>query len=193
MSASCRPWVSPPPWWMTPPPPMASTGSRYSTRHAVVITFGRRTENDAVTTEYDPPHRAAMRGTSPNAPFLVTLTFAQVGDDTSVDVTSEIWLRGVARVFGPLVGAVYGYGWSRGLANLKLEHLDAVQPKIQTNRLNLCSRRTQHVGWFHWMPSRSSKSRITQLNEKSNENIGRCNPHLKVAAAVNLLTRLVED
>ena len=37
-----------------------------STRHAVVTTFGRRTENDAVTTEYDPPHRAAMRGTSPS-------------------------------------------------------------------------------------------------------------------------------
>ena len=90
-----------------------------STRHAVVTTFGRRTENDAVTTEYDPPHRAAMRGTSPSAPFLVTLTFAPVGDGTSVVVASEIWLRGAGRIFGPLVGTLYGLGWSRGLANLK--------------------------------------------------------------------------
>lgn len=100
--------------WTSPPPHGVG-----STRHAVVTTLGRRTENDAVTTEYEPPHRAAMRGTSPNAPFLVTLTFAPVGDGTSVEVASEIWLRGATRIFGPLVGAVYGWGWSRGLANLK--------------------------------------------------------------------------
>ena len=100
--------------WTSPPPHGVG-----STRHAVVTTFGRRTENDAVTTEYEPPHRAAMRGTSPNAPFLATLTFAPVGDGTNVEVTSEIWLRGAARIFGPLVGVAYGWGWSRGLANLK--------------------------------------------------------------------------
>lgn len=100
-------WTSPPPYGVG------------STRHAAVTTFGRRTENDAVTTEYDPPHRAAMRGTSPNAPFLVTLTFATVADGTRVEIASEIGLNGPARIFGPLVAAVYGRAWARGLAKLK--------------------------------------------------------------------------
>ena len=100
--------------WTSPPPHGVG-----STRHAVVRMYGRRQENDAVTTEYDPPHRAAMRGTTPNAPFLVTLTFATEGDGTRVEVVSEIDLRGAARLFGPLVAAIYGRGWARGLATLK--------------------------------------------------------------------------
>ena len=90
-----------------------------STRHAVVTMLGRRTENDAVATEYKPPHRAVMMGTSPNAPFVVELTFARDGDDTDVEVISEIGLRGAARLLGPLVTAMYGRAWARGLANLK--------------------------------------------------------------------------
>jgi uncharacterized protein YndB with AHSA1/START domain len=97
-------------------PPRHGVGS---TRHAVVTMFGRRTENDAVATEYQPPHRAAMQGTSPNAPILVTLVFAKDGDGTRVDVTSEITLRGAMRIFGPLVGALYGRAWARGLVKLK--------------------------------------------------------------------------
>jgi hypothetical protein len=46
--------------------------------------YGRRTENDAIVTEYEPPYRAAMRGTSPNAPFVGTLVFAPEGDGTRV-------------------------------------------------------------------------------------------------------------
>src|SRR4029077_13260299 len=53
-----------------------------STRHAVVTMLGRRTENDAVTTGYQPPHRAAMKGTSQNAPFSVLLQFAPDRDGT---------------------------------------------------------------------------------------------------------------
>jgi uncharacterized protein YndB with AHSA1/START domain len=90
-----------------------------STRHAVVTMLGRRSENDAVATEFQPPHRAVMRGTSPNAPFVVTLNFAQDGAGTRVDVTSEITLQGASRIFGPLVSAIYGRAWTRGLANLK--------------------------------------------------------------------------
>jgi uncharacterized protein YndB with AHSA1/START domain len=90
-----------------------------STRHAVVTMFGRRSENDAVATEFQPPHRAVMRGTSPNAPFVVTLAFAPDGTGTRVEVSSEIALQGASRIFGPLVSAVYGRAWARGLANLK--------------------------------------------------------------------------
>jgi len=90
-----------------------------STRHAVATVLGRRTENDAVATEFQPPHRAAMKGTSPNAPFLVVLTFARVGDGTRVEVTSEIRLRGAMRILGPVVTLVYGRACARGLAHLK--------------------------------------------------------------------------
>jgi uncharacterized protein YndB with AHSA1/START domain len=100
--------------WTSPPPHGVG-----STRHAVATMLGRRTENDAVTTEYQPPRRAAMKGTSPNAPFLVTLEFAPDLDGTRVDVTSEITLRGASRIVGPVVSAWYGRSWARGLANLK--------------------------------------------------------------------------
>ncbi len=90
-----------------------------STRHAVVTVLGRRIENNTVVTEYQPPHRAVMEGTSPGAPFLVVLIFARVGDGTRVDVTSEIRLRGAMRILGPVVTVVYGRAWARGLAHLK--------------------------------------------------------------------------
>ena len=100
--------------WTSPPP--RGVGS---TRHAVVTVFGRRMENDAVATEYEPPSRAAMAGTTPNAPFVVSLDLATVGGGTRVVVTSEITLRGVGRIFGPVVAAIYGRAWARGLENLK--------------------------------------------------------------------------
>jgi uncharacterized protein YndB with AHSA1/START domain len=101
-------WTSPPPYGVG------------STRHAIVTMFGRRTENDAVTTEYDPPHRAAMRGTTPNAPFDATLTFAPNGDGTRVEVITDFHLGGWTRPFGPLVTALYGRAWARGLKTLKV-------------------------------------------------------------------------
>jgi uncharacterized protein YndB with AHSA1/START domain len=100
--------------WTSPPPHGVG-----STRHAVATVLGRRSENDAVATEFQPPHRAAMAGTSPNAPFLVVLTFASVGDGTRVEVTSEFRLRGAMRILGPIVAVVYGRAWARGLARLK--------------------------------------------------------------------------
>jgi carbon monoxide dehydrogenase subunit G len=100
--------------WTSPPPHGVG-----STRHAVITVLGRRTENDAVATEYQPPHRATMQGTSKNAPFLVTLLFAPDGDGTRVEVTSEITLHGAMRILGPLFAALYGRSWARGLANLK--------------------------------------------------------------------------
>jgi uncharacterized protein YndB with AHSA1/START domain len=100
--------------WTSPPPHGIG-----STRHAVVTMFGRRQENDAVTTEFDRPHRAAMRGTTANAPFAVTLTFATAGEATDVEVLSEISLHGLGRVFGPPFALVYGRMWARGLSKLK--------------------------------------------------------------------------
>ena len=100
--------------WTSPPPHGVG-----STRHAVIRMRGRRSENDAVVTEYDPPHRAVIAGTSPNAPFVGTLVFGREGDATRVEVTTEFALRGVARIVGPIFAAWYGRAWARGLETLK--------------------------------------------------------------------------
>ena len=100
--------------WTTPPPHGVG-----STRHAVVRMAGRTTENDAVVTEDDPPHRASIAGTSPNAPFVGTFVFAREGEATSVEVTIDLSLRGPARNVGPLVAAWYRRMWVQGLATLK--------------------------------------------------------------------------
>jgi uncharacterized protein YndB with AHSA1/START domain len=100
--------------WTSPPP--RGVGS---TRHAVVRMRGRRSENDAIVTEYDPPYRAAMAGTSPNAPFVGTLVFRREGESTLVEVTTVFALRGASRIAGPLFAAWYGRAWARGLETLK--------------------------------------------------------------------------
>ena len=99
--------------WTSPPPHGLG-----STRRAVVRMLGRTSENDAITTAYEPPHLAAMQGTSPNAPFLATLRFAGVGDATRVDVTIDFQMRGAARLVGPPVAWLYGMAWRRGMRNL---------------------------------------------------------------------------
>jgi uncharacterized protein YndB with AHSA1/START domain len=100
--------------WTSPPP--RGIGS---TRHAVVRMGGRTTENDAVVTEYDPPHRAAMAGTSPNAPFVATLVFMRDGEATQVEVTTDLVFRGGARLAGPFFAAWYRRAWGRGLETLR--------------------------------------------------------------------------
>lgn len=99
-------WTSPPPYGVG------------STRHAVARVMGRRSENDAVVTEYDPPRRGQIRTTS-GPPVTVTIDLRPVADGTRVDVTSEIGLAGLTRPFGPLASAFYGRAWTRGLRTLK--------------------------------------------------------------------------
>ena len=100
--------------WTSPPPHGVG-----STRRATVRMLGLRSENDAVVTDYDPPHRARIEGTSPNAPFIGTLTFVHDGDATSVEVTTEFILRGAARIAGPAIAWWYGRAWARGLRTLR--------------------------------------------------------------------------
>jgi uncharacterized protein YndB with AHSA1/START domain len=100
--------------WTSPPP--RGIGS---TRRAIVRMGGRRTENDAIVTAYDPPNLAAMKGTSPNAPFEATLSFRRAGAGTDVTVTTEFLLRGAMRLVGPFLAFWYGRAWARGLRTLK--------------------------------------------------------------------------
>lgn len=77
------------------------------------------TENDAVVTVHEPPNRAVMKGTSKNAPFEATLTFAPVDDGTRVEANIEMFLRGPARLIGPMFMGWYRRSWDQGMVNLK--------------------------------------------------------------------------
>jgi len=90
-----------------------------ATRHAIIRSFGRVTENDAVATEYDPPRRAVMEVTAPNATATVTLDFARHGTATEVTATTDFDFRGAMRLFGPPFARWYGRSWATGLTNLK--------------------------------------------------------------------------
>ena len=101
-------------WWTSPPPHGVG-----STRRARVWVLGRAVENDAVVTAYDPPRLAAMKGTSPSAPFEATLGFEPEGDGTRVDVETAFHLRGIMKLVAPMFVRNYERGWARGMANLK--------------------------------------------------------------------------
>ena len=101
-------------WWTSEPPHGVG-----STRRARVRMGWITTENDAVATIYEPPRRAAMKGTSPNAPFEATITFEPVAGGTRVDANIELSIRGPARLLGGMFARWYGRSWERGLANLK--------------------------------------------------------------------------
>jgi hypothetical protein len=59
-------------WWTSPPPHGVG-----STRHASFRMGLMTTENDAVATVFEPPHRASMKGTSKNAPSRPTCASRQ--------------------------------------------------------------------------------------------------------------------
>jgi len=101
-------------WWTSPPPHGVG-----STRRARVKVGFMTTENDAVTTVYEPPHRAGMKGTSKNAPFEAMLEFESVEGGTRVQVAIDMFLRGPAKLFGGMFARWYGKSWDQGMLNLK--------------------------------------------------------------------------
>ena len=101
-------------WWTSPPPHGVG-----STRRARVKMGLMTTENDAVATVYEPPHRAGLKGTSKNAPFEAMLTFEPVDGGTRVESNIELFMRGPAKLFGGMFTRWYGKSWDQGLVNLK--------------------------------------------------------------------------
>jgi uncharacterized protein YndB with AHSA1/START domain len=99
--------------WTSPPPHGVG-----STRHASVRMLGRRSDNDAIVTAFDPPHRAEMRGTTPGMEFVAGLAFKEVDGGTRVDVKVDLPGRGLRRAVMPLFAAWYERQWRRGLATL---------------------------------------------------------------------------
>lgn len=101
-------------WWTSEAP--RGVGS---TRRAAVRIGWFRTENDAVVSVYEPPRRAAMKGTSKNAPFEVTLDFEPLESGTRVDASIEMSLRAPARLLERSFIRWYRKKWERGLVTLK--------------------------------------------------------------------------
>jgi len=101
-------------WWTSPPP--RGVGS---TRRARVKMGLMTAENDAVTTVYEPPHRAGLKGQSKNAPFEAMLTFESVDGGTRVESNIELFITGVAKLFGGMFMRWYQRSWDQGLVNLK--------------------------------------------------------------------------
>src|SRR6266704_5647637 len=83
--------------WITPGPP--TIGSR---RLAVTQFMGRRSENIAEMTAYEPNRMWEMKSVS-GPPFIVRATFARVEGGTQVDWTWTFHLQGPMRPFGPIV------------------------------------------------------------------------------------------
>jgi carbon monoxide dehydrogenase subunit G len=101
-------------WWTSPPP-----HGMGSTRRARVKMGLMTIENDAVATIFDPPHRAAMKGTSKNAPFEADLRFAAVDGGTQVDTRIDFFMTGAAKPFEGIFIRRYGKSWDQGMVNLK--------------------------------------------------------------------------
>jgi carbon monoxide dehydrogenase subunit G len=101
-------------WWTSPPPHGVG-----STRRARVKMGLMTTENDAVVTVFEPPHRAGMKGTSKNAPFEAMLTFESVDGGTRVESNIDLDFRGPAKLLGGMFTRWYGKSWDQGLLNLK--------------------------------------------------------------------------
>jgi|ERR1700674_424537 len=101
-------------WWTSPPPHGAG-----STRRARVKIGPMTTQNDAVTTVYEPPHLAGLKGTSKNAPFEAMLTFESVESRTRVESNIELFIGGPAKLVGGMFTRWYQKSWDQGLGNLK--------------------------------------------------------------------------
>jgi uncharacterized protein YndB with AHSA1/START domain len=101
-------------WWTSPPP-----HGMGSTRRARVKMGLMTTENDAVTTVYEPPHRAGLKGISKNAPFEAMLAFETVEGGTRVDSRIDFFMTGAAKLFGGMFIRWYGKSWDQGLVKLK--------------------------------------------------------------------------
>ncbi len=101
-------------WWTSPPPHGVGSTRRARVKMGIITT-----ENDAVTTVYEPPHGAGLKGTSKNAPFEAMLTFTSVDGGTRVGSNIELFMRGAPRLFGGMFTRWYGKSWDQGLVNLK--------------------------------------------------------------------------
>ena len=101
-------------YWTTPPPHGVG-----SVRHAVVTVMGRRAENDATVTEYDPPRRGVLAGEQQGIRWTATIECTPTESGTRLDFTFEAKVSGAMRLLARPFLNWYGNAWTTGLANLK--------------------------------------------------------------------------
>ena len=98
-------------WWITPPPHGVG-----SVRRAAVTMLGRRQENDATITEYDPPRRGALRGEQSGMSWTATLDFDSVDGGTRANLRFDAQASGAMRLaLAPFLWW-YRRAWEKGLA-----------------------------------------------------------------------------
>lgn len=81
--------------------------------------LGRRFENDAEITEFEPNERVAMRSTSGPVPVRGTLTVESVDGGTRVNTTFELEPGGFFKLADPIVTRMAKRQFESDLANLK--------------------------------------------------------------------------
>jgi uncharacterized protein YndB with AHSA1/START domain len=99
--------------WLTPGPP--TIGSR---RLAVTKLIGRRSQNIAEVTAYEPNRMWEMKSVS-GPPFVARAEFARTDGGTRVDWRWTFLLRGPMRPFGPIVARLFGRLFAKDLVRLK--------------------------------------------------------------------------
>ena len=101
-------------YWKTPPPHGVG-----SIRHATATVMGRRSENDATVTEFDPPNRGVLVGEQSGITFVATIECSAEDAGTLLTATFDFTASGAMRLLvGPFLNW-YGNMWDTGLANLK--------------------------------------------------------------------------
>ena len=101
-------------WWKTDPPIRVG-----SVRHSEGVILGQPFENDATVSEYDPPHRAVLRGDVGGMPLGIGFTFDPVPGGTRITVIAEFEPRGALRFAAPMIRNEYRKIWNRDLATFK--------------------------------------------------------------------------
>lgn len=101
-------------FWTTPPPHGVG-----SVRHAVITVMGRRSENDATVTEFDPPHRGVLAGQAQGIRWTGTIECQSVPSGTKLDFIFDASASGAMRLLMWPFMNMYSRSWETGLANLK--------------------------------------------------------------------------
>ena len=73
-----------------------------STRRAVGRSFGVRSENETVVTDFEPNQKLGLKSVSSPVPFQIAIMFEPIGQGTRIDWVQELKPEGFYRLVIPL-------------------------------------------------------------------------------------------
>jgi hypothetical protein len=89
-------------------------------RFAVIASFlGRRVPLEYEITAFEPPHRLVLRGEGGSVVSVDTITFAPIPGGTRVCYDALLELRGLARIFDPLLQLLFQRAGRRAARGLR--------------------------------------------------------------------------